>query len=1229
MRRHLIASASILAVFLGVCASTQSEEALVLPSLRPAPAEAPQDQQPAAQSTDSQASGSTKTVAPIRVEGKVIAASLVRQVTPVYPAIAKTAHIEGTVVLHAIIGADGSVQDLQYVSGPPLLMKAAMNAVWQWKYKPTLLNGEAVRVDTTISIVFTLSDNTGANAQSVTPAEQESASAPSSFAQEPYIYEQVRGKMRYENDGTGTREVIARMRVQSASGLEKAGQLVFDYNEANERIEIRSVRVTKPDGSVITAGSDSVQDLSAPVAMQAPMYTDARQKHVTVPGLAVGDVVEFDVVTTFEPLLPGQFWQAWRLVSDAICLDEQVDLSVPRERAVKVKSPDGVVPVVHDEGDRRIYHWATSTLERPRPKEPAFPFKLDVKALLEGVRPAAGRAILFSTFQSWDEIATWYSQLERDRRVPTAEIRAEAEKIVAGETTEEGKTRALYEWVSSNIRYVGLSFGVGRYQPHAASEVLQNRYGDCKDKTTLLETLMEVEGIHASAALVNSMADIDPDVPTPHQFDHAITLVSIGGHDYWLDPTLGVGPFGYLLPQLRGKYALIASPSASHGLRRTPEELPFETLYQLDIEGKISDDRKMDARLSFDARGDWEVFMRIACMKLSPQQMSTFTEAMTKGAATARNNRSDLTFSDFQAGDPNDLRKPFHVEVRMHGSVPGENQKDSSGSEAARAQGLAEIAPLMEGFLPTAESSTGSDGKKTWQTVKLGGPRQYAFSATFTVPLKKDESALKPTHLDISKDFGEFKLDADRDDQTVHAKALLELRAAEIPADKAEEYDAFRKSVVDSLGGPAPKEAAASQPSTAARDLRQAGLDLLRKRDYKAAEEKLTGAVGEDPSYALAWFDLGRADEEMQLLDKATDAFHKALAINPNLKSAHDNLGLVFLQEEKYDESAEEFQKEIEINPKSTFTHWNLGLLYVETKKYALCEKEFETALSIGNDTSLHEIYRGRCFLGLEDREKAREAFDQALSMSPTASTWNDIAYYMAVKNFDLDRALNYAESAVSANSSLLRNVSLDQIELSDINQSVAITRCWDTLGWVHFEKGNVPQAEEFVAAAWANRESSLLADQLAQIYEKEGRKEEAIHQYELALAEPRPVAAAREHLASLLGSDANIDSLVTAAGHELIARRSVEVPNHDRVIGTADFWVLFTANKPSPDVRFISGDEKMRTFTSTIQEAKFPNLFPDTTETKLLRRGTLSCSADAAECSFALLPVEDVHSVN
>ncbi|MFZ0736942.1 MAG: energy transducer TonB [Candidatus Acidiferrales bacterium] len=98
-------------------------------------------------------------VSRIRIGGNVMAAKMIHQVQPIYPQIAKTAHLEGTVVLHAIITKEGYIRELQYVSGPPLLMKSSMDAVRQWRYEPTLLQGQPVEVDTMISIVYKLGDH--------------------------------------------------------------------------------------------------------------------------------------------------------------------------------------------------------------------------------------------------------------------------------------------------------------------------------------------------------------------------------------------------------------------------------------------------------------------------------------------------------------------------------------------------------------------------------------------------------------------------------------------------------------------------------------------------------------------------------------------------------------------------------------------------------------------------------------------------------------------------------------------------------------------------------------------------------------------------------------------------------------------------------------------------------------------------------------------------------------
>ncbi|MDQ6664437.1 MAG: energy transducer TonB [Acidobacteriota bacterium] len=100
--------------------------------------------------------GKPKQVQAIRVASGIQGAKLIHQVKPVYPPLAKAARISGTVRIRAVIGKDGTIRDLQLISGPPLLVEAALNAVKQWVYKPTLLNGDPVEVLTQIDVNYIL-----------------------------------------------------------------------------------------------------------------------------------------------------------------------------------------------------------------------------------------------------------------------------------------------------------------------------------------------------------------------------------------------------------------------------------------------------------------------------------------------------------------------------------------------------------------------------------------------------------------------------------------------------------------------------------------------------------------------------------------------------------------------------------------------------------------------------------------------------------------------------------------------------------------------------------------------------------------------------------------------------------------------------------------------------------------------------------------------------------------
>src|SRR5579863_4850982 len=193
---------------------------------------------------------------------------------------------------------------------------------------------------------------------------------PRDYSEEGFVIEYLHARYRFESDGTGSRELTARVRVQSEAGVQQWGQLQVGYNAANERVEIPYVRVLKTDGTVVKAGDDAVQDLTAPVEHDAPVYTDYRQKHITVPGLRPGEVLEYDIVTVIHtPLAVGEFWADYDFDKNNIMLEETLDVDVPAGRAVKLKNKPGMDPKIEEANGRRIYHWTSSHLEREDDKD--------------------------------------------------------------------------------------------------------------------------------------------------------------------------------------------------------------------------------------------------------------------------------------------------------------------------------------------------------------------------------------------------------------------------------------------------------------------------------------------------------------------------------------------------------------------------------------------------------------------------------------------------------------------------------------------------------------------------------------------------------------------------------------------------------------------------------------------------------------------------------------------
>ncbi len=238
----------------------------------------------------------------------------------------------------------------------------------------------------------------------------------------------------------------------------------------------------------------------------------------------------------------------------------------------------------------------------------------------------------------------------------------------------------------------------------------------------------------------------------------------------------------------------------------------------------------------------------------------------------------------------------------------------------------------------------------------------------------------------------------------------------------------------------------------------------------------------------------------MRQNDDAIAALKKQIEINPYDEYAYNALGRAYWQERKYDDAVTAFNKQIEINPLDKFAHAGLGSMYSEWHKYDLAAPELEKAASFTPDNPELQVSLGDAYLNLGQDDKALATFDHAVELSATPLVWNNIAYQLSLKKSHLDRAQQYAESAVSATTAALRNFSLDRLTPQELPLVPSLIAYWDTLGWVYFSEGNLDKAEKYVAAAWGLGSHGEVGDHLGQIYEKHGEKDLALRTYALSL---------------------------------------------------------------------------------------------------------------------------------
>ena len=494
------------------------------------------------------------------------------------------------------------------------------------------------------------------------------------FSKEGVVYEKVSTVIHYDADGLGEKTLTVVARVQSEGAVHEAGLLTFAYASGEDHLEPVYVRVRKPDGSVVNTPAADAQDMPTEVTRQAPFYSDLREVQIPVKSLSPGDKLEYQVrYVRQKSTAPGQFWGALNFVHGNVVLEETVELSFPKDKYVLVLSPKDK-PAIADENGLKVYRWKTSQLE-PTVSEKNG----DDKKKEKPYDPDALPSVSWTTFRSWQEVGEWYGALAKDRAVVSPEIEAKAKELTQGKTTDgkttdgkttdgkttdgkttDGKTtddekiEAIYHYVSTQVRYIGVAFGIGRYQPHSAETVLDNQYGDCKDKHTLLAALLKAAGYDAWPALIGSSVKLHPELPSPAQFDHVITVVSLGNRQIWLDSTPEVTPYRMLVSQIRDKEALVMPTGGAPKLMRTPADGPFPFVDSSTATAKLDSQGTIDGHIDLEMRGDSETIFREVFHGTSRAQWPEVAQNISQRMGFA----GSVTNVDVSLPEQTD--KPFH-----------------------------------------------------------------------------------------------------------------------------------------------------------------------------------------------------------------------------------------------------------------------------------------------------------------------------------------------------------------------------------------------------------------------------------------------------------------------------------------------------------------------------------------------------------------------------------------
>ena len=1034
--------------------------------------------------------------------------------------------------------------------------------------------------------------------------EKSDSSVPADYSKEGAVIQEFAKSVTFAASGSLQVEQTAAIRIQSEAGVRQFGVLTFGYTNDNQKLEIVYVRVRKADGTTVLTPTGDAQDVSSEVTRVAPTYSDLREKQVPVRALGVGDVLEYQVRTIQDkPEVPNQFWFSHRFVKGAVVLSETLRVAFPAGKYVKVVSPE-IQPTIQELAGTKIYLWKTSQ------RKASLPASQEEKAKLstEGVTPS----VQLTTFHNWDEVGRWYGDLQAARIAVTPAIQARAAQLTAGLTTDDDKQQAIYNYVSTNFRYISISLGAGRYQPHTAAEILTNQYGDCKDKHTLFAALLKAAGIEAWPALIGAGIKLDDTVPSPEQFNHVITYLPKSGHPVWLDTTPEVAPYGLLSQILRDKKALVIPVTGPAVLMETPADPPSPNFELVEAKSTLQADGTLSAHFEVTTRGDSELIMRSAFHQVPPAKWQHLVELIIRAVGFAG------TVSNVSVTNPENLKEAFHYSYDYRRS-------DYSDWPNRRI-----IPPMYPMTLPAVDSE-----EKFPQGVALGAKGKVIYRATIQLP--NGYSAEIPTGQSLHSEFADYHSQYSLQGSMLTVERETDVKQRKVPPTSIDAYGKFVKQQVSdeerfiqlANNSGARNQTATIANNPEAESLIQQAVESMANHNLNAARDELAQAERLNPKQRYLWAAYGNLYLASNEVAKSLDALKKELDNYPDSVPVARTLAQVQMRTGHREQAIETLGKLVKMMPGDADAAGLLATLLIAGKRYPEVPAVLHDALAAAPDNQQLETLQAEALVRSGHKDEGAALVKKFSANATEPDVLNNSAYLLADTKTDLPLARSCAERAVSKLEEASKTTSLNNFSNDDLKRVVSLAAAWDTLGWVYFQSGDLPKAEQYIEASWLLSENGIVADHLGQIYAAQGRQAAATHEWRLALAANSSLVETRERLLKS-GSAPEMETIslhgkakitmALRAEEELGKLRTSAVPDLPKQEASAEFFLLFSDGKVS-GAHFISGSPALQSAAGSLEKANYATPFPDHGPEKIVRRGILSCSTyTKPSCQFVLL---------